>query len=141
VNVQRLGIEGERRTPVLVLQEAAGDRVLPIWIGQNEAGAIAIELAGLKFGRPLTHDLLTSVIRGFGGRLARVIVNRIEENLYRADMVLQRDDEEFVIDARPSDAIAIAVRMKAEIFVHDELFGTGRLPELDNWRTEPPASE
>ncbi len=106
---------------LVVLQEDNGDRVLPIWIGPSEATAIAIELAHAKFPRPLTHDLLTSVLGGLGGVLQRVVISRVEENTYFAEMVIQRGDQVITIDARPSDSIAVALRTKAQIYAHDGL--------------------
>jgi len=107
--------------PVVVLQENDGERVLPIWIGPGEATAIAMELAHVKFPRPLTHDLLASVLGGLGGALQKVIISRVEENTYFAEMIIRRNGEVISIDARPSDSIAIALRMQAEIFAQDEL--------------------
>jgi bifunctional DNase/RNase len=107
--------------PVVILQESGGERVLPIWIGPGEASAIAMELAQMKFPRPLTHDLLVSVLGGLGGALQKVIISRVEENTYFAEMIVRRNGEVISIDARPSDSIAIALRTEAEIFAQDEL--------------------
>ncbi len=122
VRVQSLGLDQASKTPVVILQEVGGERVLPIWIGPGEASAIAMELAGMKFSRPLTHDLAASLIRGMGGILKRVLITRVHENTYYAEMVIQRGEEIFSIDARPSDSIAIALRANARLFTQDELF-------------------
>lgn len=121
VRVQSLGLDQTTKTPVVILQEADGSRVLPIWIGPAEASAIAMELAGMTFARPLTHDLFPPLIRGLGGTLTRVLITRVQENTYYAEMVIRRGDEVFTIDARPSDSIAIALRLKADLFTSDEL--------------------
>ncbi|HEX6926439.1 MAG TPA: bifunctional nuclease family protein [Longimicrobiaceae bacterium] len=121
VRVQSLGIDQGTKSPVVILQELNGDRMLPIWIGPGEASAIAMELAGMKFSRPLTHDLAASLIRGLGGALTRVVITKVQENTYYAEMVIQRGSELFSIDARPSDSIAIALRMKARVFTSEEL--------------------
>ena len=121
LQVHSLGADAATDTPILYLQETTGQRVLPIWIGRPEATAIAVRLADRTFGRPLTHDLLARVILGFGGQLSRVILRRGPDNLYLADMLLVRGDVEFTVDARPSDAIAVALRMEAPIFAGDEL--------------------
>lgn len=121
VRVQSLGLDRTSNTPVVILQETEGTRVLPIWIGPSEASSIAMELAGMKFSRPLTHDLFTSLIKGLGGELRRVQITRVEENTYFAELLIQRGDEVFSIDARPSDSIAIALRVGAMIFTSDEL--------------------
>ena len=121
VKVQSLGLDRTSNTPVVILQEKEGSRVLPIWIGPGEASAIAMELAGMKFSRPLTHDLFASVILGFGGSLQRVVITKVVENTYYAELFIQRGPDVITIDARPSDSIAIALRMDAAIFTTDEL--------------------
>jgi uncharacterized protein len=121
VKVQSLGLDRASNTPVVILQETAGSRVLPIWIGPGEASAIAMELAGMKFSRPLTHDLFATVINGLGGMLQRVLITRVVENTYFAELIIQRGGELLSVDARPSDSIAIALRMSAAIYTSDEL--------------------
>jgi len=121
VKVQSLGLDRTSNTPVVILQEVSGSRVLPIWIGPGEASAIAMELAGMKFSRPLTHDLFASVIMGLGGSLQRVMITKVVENTYFAELIIQRQGELISVDARPSDSIAIALRMSASIFTTDDL--------------------
>ncbi|HUG39138.1 MAG TPA: bifunctional nuclease family protein [Longimicrobiales bacterium] len=121
VTVQSLGLDRSSNTPVVILQEKGGTRVLPIWIGPGEASAIAMELAGMNFSRPLTHDLFASAINGLGGQLKRVVITKVVENTYYAEMIISRETEYFSLDARPSDSIAIALRMDAAIFTSDEL--------------------
>jgi len=121
VRVQSLGLDQSTQSPVVILQEEGGERVLPIWIGPAEASAIAMELAGMKFPRPLTHDLFPLVIRGLGGTLTRVLITRVHDNTYFAELVITRGDEMFTVDARPSDSIAIALRTQAQLFTTDDL--------------------
>ena len=121
VKVASLGLDKTSNTPVVILQETEGERVLPIWIGPGEASAIALELAGMNFSRPLTHDLFASAIRGLGGALQRVVITKVVDNTYYAEMIITRDSEFFSIDARPSDSIAMALRMDATIYTSDEL--------------------
>ncbi len=130
VKVASLGLDKASNTPVVILQEMEGERVLPIWIGPRvlpiwigpgEASAIAMQLAGMKFSRPLTHDLLVSAIGGLGGDLHRVNITRVVENTYYAELIIRRDGEYFSLDARPSDSIAVALRMSATIYTSDEL--------------------
>jgi uncharacterized protein len=121
VKVQSLGLDRTSNTPVVILQEKDGTRVLPIWIGPGEASAIAMELAGMKFSRPLTHDLFASVILGFGGSLQRVLITKVIENTYFAELIIRRGDDVITVDARPSDSIAIALRMTAPIFTTDDM--------------------
>ncbi|HYW08728.1 MAG TPA: bifunctional nuclease family protein [Longimicrobium sp.] len=121
LRVQSLGIDQATRSPVVILQESEGERVLPIWIGAAEASAIGMELAGMKFPRPLTHDLFPSIITGLGARLTRVLISRVHDNTYFAELVLERGGEVFTVDARPSDSIAIALRTRAELFADEDL--------------------
>jgi uncharacterized protein len=121
VKVQSLGLDRTSNTPVVILQESDGTRVLPIWIGPGEASAIAMELAGMKFSRPLTHDLFASVILGFGGSLQRVAITKVVENTYFAELIIRRGSDVITVDARPSDSIAIALRMSAPIFTTDDM--------------------
>lgn len=121
VRVAHLGLDRTTNTPVVILQEQGGERVLPIWIGPAEASAIAMELAGMKFARPLTHDLLKLVIVGLGADLRKVIITQVKDNTYYAELHIYRGDAVVNIDARPSDSIAVALRLKAPIFTSDEL--------------------
>jgi uncharacterized protein len=131
VKVQSLGLDRSSNTPVVILQERDGTRVLPIWIGPGEASAIAMELAGMKFSRPLTHDLFASVIIGMGGTLQRVLITKVVENTYFAELIIQRDSELISVDARPSDSIAIALRMAATIYTTEDLLETTSVEVTD----------
>ncbi|HEV3049101.1 MAG TPA: bifunctional nuclease family protein [Longimicrobium sp.] len=135
IRVQSLGLDQNTKSPVVILQEEGGTRVLPIWIGPAEASAIAMELAGMKFPRPLTHDLFPLLIRGLGGTLTRVLITRVHDNTYYAELVIQRGDEVFTVDARPSDSIAIALRTEAQLFTTEDLLTTNAVIEM------PPSGE
>jgi bifunctional DNase/RNase len=121
VRVQSLALDRTTNTPVVILQELDGDRVLPIWIGPGEASAIAMQLAEMEFARPLTHDLLCSVLTGLGGSLQKVIITKVEASTYYAEMIVRRNGEVFSLDARPSDSIAVALRVSARIFAQENL--------------------
>lgn len=121
VRVQSLGLDRTNNNPVVILREQDGERVLPIWIGPGEASAIAMQLADWSFSRPLTHDLLVSVLGGLGGTLERVIITGVVENTYFAELIIQRNGGVISVDARPSDSIAVALRMKAKIFAEEAL--------------------
>jgi bifunctional DNase/RNase len=121
VKVQSLALDRSTNTPVVILQELGGERVLPLWIGPSEASAIAMQLADMEFSRPLTHDLLCSVLESLGGALQRVIITKVEKSTYYAELILQRNGDLFSLDARPSDSIAVALRVNARIFADDEL--------------------
>jgi hypothetical protein len=136
VKVASLGLDKASNTPVVILQEMDGERVLPIWIGPGEASAIAMELAGMKFSRPLTHDLFYALLKGLGTELQRVLITKVVDNTYHAELILRRDGEVVSIDARPSDSIAIALRAKAPIYAHDDLLEQAAI-EIQSADMEP----
>lgn len=121
VQVGHLGLDQNTNSPVVLLREKDGERVLPIWIGPAEASAIAMELQGLKAQRPMTHDLLKHVIMGLGGELRRVTITSVRDNTYFAELLLRREGQVVQVDARPSDSIALALRLNAPIFTSDDL--------------------
>ena len=121
VTVARLGLDSSTNTYVVILQEKGGQRLLPIWIGQPEAESIVMEMNAVKPPRPLTHDLCKRLIIGMGGSLRRVQITKVKENTYFAELLIRRDDHVFQVDARPSDSIALALRMRAPIFTSDQL--------------------
>lgn len=122
VYVSGMAFDTASNAPVVLLREREGGRVLPIWIGPNEAGVIALELSGASYRRPLTHDLLRSVLSGFNARLQKIVVSALEENTFFAKFYIQASENEiFEIDARPSDSIAMALKMSAPIFISDDL--------------------
>lgn len=121
VRVQSLALDRTTNTPVVILQEVGGDRVLPIWIGPAEASAIAMRLADMESPRPLTHDLICSVMQELGGAVTEVIITRVQKSTYYAELVVSRNGEVITVDARPSDSIALALRSEARILADDAL--------------------
>lgn len=120
VEVELVGVRIElpSNTPIVLLRESGGDRYLPIWIGAGEATAIALALEGVEPQRPLTHDLLSTVVTDLGAKVDRVVVTDLRDGIYYADLVLVRDSAEIVVSSRPSDAIALAARTSAPISVY-----------------------
>lgn len=106
---------------VVVLEDLEKTHLVPIWIGVNEGNAIALEMNGEKFPRPLTHDLIVDMLTEVGVNVDRIVITDIKDNSYFAEIILKRGDESFVIDARPSDSLAIAVRTKSPIFIRSEV--------------------
>lgn len=106
---------------IVVLKDTNSDRYLPIWIGPCEADAITTELQEMPPQRPLTHDLLKTVIREMGGTVKHILVNDLRNDVYYARVVVEVDGKTVEIDSRPSDAIALAVRVKASVFVADSV--------------------
>jgi bifunctional DNase/RNase len=121
VVVSRLGLDSATQSYVIVLRERGGDRLLPIWIGQAEAESIVVHMHQMKHSRPLTHDLCTNLIQQLGGTLTRIQITRVSKNTYFAELHIERDGTLIRVDARPSDSIAIALRMEAPIYAADEL--------------------
>jgi bifunctional DNase/RNase len=120
VEVLRLGFDPTAGTPVVILREKMGDRMLPIWIGEPEAQAILLKLHGIEPPRPLTSDLLKTVLDKTGNRVDRVVINDLRNQTFYATIYL--DHARYRIDSRPSDAIALALACKAPIFVLPRLF-------------------
>jgi bifunctional DNase/RNase len=115
-------IELPTNTPILLLREVEGDRrYLPIWIGANEATAIALAMEGIEPQRPLTHDLLKLVTEGLGASVTRVVVTDLEDGTFFADLVMTRNGEEVTVSSRPSDAVALAARTKSPLFASPEV--------------------
>lgn len=106
---------------VVILKEKEADRYLPIWIGPAEADAIAIKLQDVAIPRPLTHDLLFSVLETLGTRLNYILVNELRNDTFYAKLFLVENGQEIMVDCRPSDAIALAVRAKVPIYVEEEV--------------------
>jgi bifunctional DNase/RNase len=121
VEVSRVALDPASRSPVVLLEDKGHTVALPIWIGPAEANAIASQLQGLDSPRPLTHDLMKTVMEQVGVALQRVVIRELRDNTYYASLVLLWDGKEMEIDSRPSDAIALAVRFGQPIFVHRAL--------------------
>ena len=129
VEVLRLGLEQGSNAYVVILREKAGDRVLPIWIGQAEAESIVIEMHQLHRERPLTHDLCKHIIVQLGATLRRVSITRVVARTYHAELLIASRDGTVLVDARPSDSIALALRFNAPIFASEELLTSAVLEQ------------
>jgi len=112
---------------IVVLKEKEGERFLPIWIGPFEADAITLQLQGMEAPRPLTHDLLKAVLETLGGEVEHILISGLEKNTYFAQIVIDADGDTVEVDSRPSDAIALAVRVSAPIHVADEVMDSAGL--------------
>lgn len=121
LTISGLGIDSSNNSPVVLLKEKDGERILPIWIGPSEASAIAMEISGVKFKRPLTHDLFKHCLVELGVTIENVFIHDLKDNTYYARIILDQDGKRVELDARPSDSIALAIRMKAPIHTTDEL--------------------
>ncbi len=126
----RISLMSQHR--VVVLREKDSQRYLPIWIGAPEADAITLRLQGVQVERPLTHDLLAKVITTLGAEVQHVVVNDLRSDVFYAQIVLEFNEREIRVDARPSDAIALAVRAEVPLYVSDKVMReAGRMPDED----------
>ena len=135
VEVMRLGLDQGSNAYVIILREKDGERVLPICIGQAEAESIVIEMHQLHRERPLTHDLCKQVIVQLGATLRRASITRVVNRTYHAELLLASRDGTVLVDARPSDSIALALRFNAPIFASDDLLADAVLDQ------EPPVED
>lgn len=138
VTVARLGLDSATNSYVVILRERGGRRLLPIWIGQPEAESIVVQMNGVKRERPLTHDLCKALIVGLGGTLRRVSITRVEKSTYYAEMQIDGPSGLVQVDARPSDSIAIALRLEAPIFAPSSLLTAVEAEELGEEEDDSP---
>lgn len=122
MKVDKLGIDLLTHDPVVILKDMEGKHHLPILIGPFEATAIALALEGHSVPRPLSHDLMKSIIEELKARVERIVIHDIRENTFYAKVVLRSNDKTLEVDARPSDSIALALRTGSPIFVSDQVF-------------------
>lgn len=141
--MQVMGIALDTRTgsPIVVLNDLENRRALPIWIGSAEASAIIRQMENIKSARPMTHDLMFNLIGKTGFRLDRIEINDLSSDTYYASLFLIGDEEkEIIVDSRPSDAIALALRASAQIFVTANVIADGTI-STDQERDEAEAEE
>ncbi|HWO42905.1 MAG TPA: bifunctional nuclease domain-containing protein [Candidatus Eisenbacteria bacterium] len=129
--VKTLIVDPNSQTPVVVLESLEDKKLLPIWIDVPEARAIALELEHVATPRPLTHDLIRNILQGLGATLQRVTITDIRNNTYFAVLTLRHKGQETQIDSRPSDAIAVALRMKAPIYASPQVFAKSKQPPAE----------
>src|SRR5437763_9008297 len=133
MSIKGLMVDPITNTPIVILRDKDGQRVLPIWVGIFEANAIALQIENVTTPRPMTHDLLRNVIHDLKATVEKIVVCDLQENTFYALIHLRVNGEALSIDARPSDAIALALRSRAPIFVEETV--------IDNAKTLDPSSE
>jgi hypothetical protein len=121
MSIKGLMVDPVTNNPIVILHDSDGARVLPIWVGVFEANAIAIQIENVSTPRPMTHDLLRNVIQDLNGDVQKVVVSELKGNTFYAVLHLRVGDQAVVIDARPSDALALALRVRAPIFAEDSV--------------------
>ncbi|MFO7556829.1 MAG: bifunctional nuclease family protein [Desulfobacterales bacterium] len=131
VNIASMAIDPTSNTPIIILKSVEGDQAVPIWIGLLEATSIASALRNIKFDRPMTHDLFKNFIDNLDMVVSKVEVCDLKDNTFYARIYFVSKEKSFNMDARPSDAIAIALRFDAPIYVDDKIFEKSQMVEGD----------
>lgn len=127
MNVMGIAIDTRTGSPIVVLKDDENRRALPIWIGSAEASAIIRKIENIPVTRPMTHDLICTIIEDMGYEVDKIEIHDVEKETYFASIFLTNGEDEKVIDARPSDAIAVAIRTKADIFVTSNVVAEGTI--------------
>jgi len=130
MTIKGLMIDPITNMPIVILKDKGGDRVLPIWVGVFEANAIALQIENIATPRPMTHDLLRNILTEIEADVKRIVVCELRGNTFYAMIYLDRGGETMAIDARPSDAIALALRTKAPIFAEDAVVESAKGMDL-----------
>ena len=132
MRIKGLMLDPITNMPIVILSDVEGQRILPIWVGFFEANAIALQMENVTTPRPMTHDLLKNVICGLNANVKKIVVNNLWDNTFYALVFIETNGETVAIDSRPSDAIALALRMKSPIFVEEEVINKAK--SLDGTR-------
>ena len=127
MKIRGLMMDPVTNMPIVILKDVGGESVLPIWVGIYEANAIALEIEKVATPRPMTHDLLKNVLLGLDTHVRKVVVNDLRDDTFFALIWLERDGRVISIDSRPSDALALALRLDCPIFVDDEVLKSSKL--------------
>lgn len=127
MKIRGLVMDPSNNTPIVILKDVQGDTVLPIWVGLYEANAIALEIEKASPPRPMTHDLLKNIIHGLNAVVQRIVVTELKNDTFYAMIWMEQDGEIVSLDARPSDALALALRSDCPIFVSEEVLRVAKL--------------
>src|SRR5216684_3936574 len=127
MKIRGLMVDPNTNSPIVVLKDSTGDTVLPIWVGVYEANAIALEIEKVTTPRPMTHDLMKNLIIGLDTRVHKVVVSELRDDTFFAVIWMERDGKIISIDSRPSDALALALRLDCPIFVDEEVLKTSKM--------------
>ena len=136
MTIKGLMLDPITNTPIVILKDKDGERVLPIWVGLFEANAIALQIENVATPRPMTHDLLRNIITDLDGRVDRVVVSDLKENTFYAIVHLTVRGERVAVDARPSDAIALALRTRAPILVEETVIENAKTVDFGSERLD-----
>lgn len=136
MRIKGLMLDPITNMPIIILSDQEGRRILPIWVGFFEANAIALQMENVATPRPMTHDLLKNIITGLNGTVKKILVNNLWDNTFYALIYVETNGELVAIDSRPSDAIALALRMKSPIFVEEEVIKKAKSIEYSHEATD-----
>ena len=142
MKIRGLMMDPTANTPIVILKDVAGESLLPIWVGTYEANAIATEIEKMSSQRPMTHDLMRNVIREMGGKLRRVVITSLIDNTFYAFIEIEKDGNLLIVDSRPSDALALSLRMDCPIYVAQQVIKSSSATLIDGtsstdeWREE-----
>jgi hypothetical protein len=136
MTIKGLMVDPITNMPIVILKDKDGDRVLPIWVGIFEANAIALQIENIATPRPMTHDLLRNIITDLDGQVDRVVVSDLKDNTFFAIIHLTVKGEAVVVDARPSDAIALALRTRAPILVEETVIDSAKTVDFTSERAD-----
>jgi hypothetical protein len=126
MKIRGLMMDPVTNMPIVILRDLDGNAVLPIWVGVYEANAIALEIEKVTTPRPMTHDLIKNLLMGLGGGVRKVVVSDLRDDTFYAMIWVERNGEMIAIDSRPSDALAVALRLDCPIFVEDEVLSSSK---------------
>ena len=132
----KLMVDPITNLPIILLRDREGQRVLPIWVGASEANAIALQIENITTPRPMTHDLLRNVIHDLKAEIRKVVVSDLKDNTFYALIHLEVNGEPLAVDARPSEAIALALRARAPIFVEDRVIDNAKTNDFAPDKTD-----
>jgi len=127
MKIRGLMVDPSTNAPIVILKDVAGDAVLPIWVGPVEATAIWLEVEKTSTARPMTHDLLKNLIQGLNAEIERIVVTELRDDTFYAVIWMQQDGEAVALDARPSDAIALALRADCPIYVSEDVLKVAKV--------------
>jgi len=127
MKIRGLMMDPVTNMPIVVLKDVQGNSILPIWVGVYEANAIALEIEKVQTPRPMTHDLLKNIFLGFDARVDKIVVSDLKDDTFYALIWFEREGQMFSIDSRPSDALALALRMDCPIFVDEQVLKNSKV--------------
>ncbi|PIR00767.1 MAG: hypothetical protein COV66_04905 [Nitrospinae bacterium CG11_big_fil_rev_8_21_14_0_20_45_15] len=141
MKVEGLTLDPLTNMPIIILKDLKGERALPIWVGYFEANAIALEMEKVSTPRPMTHDLIKNLVQGLNSKVNHVLVTDLKDNTFFAVISITQGENQLTIDSRPSDAIALALRVKAPIYVEESVIEAAKHLDLPEPEKKPEGEE